>query len=243
MDTIQRQSLDQNLQKFAKTAVFSDIYAQDYSGYFKDIKDYIYLNGEKYRPQYISPINIFTFVNLKNEVLAFLGWPYYILERLTILYAMFNFIGFLFSLLKGIYNTCAIHTQVNRQASVARILFAEFLGLFLSSINKILPDAQIKKYNTKLSTNPNTCDDSNNNTNATPPAPHLPNNHPLSLFSQNFRNLAITNPPNLRSSHRQSSIQHIVTQQPSIDDTYEQVIEQPHTTTFQSQNNHFSSPR
>ena len=36
---------------------------------------------------------------------------------------MFNFIGFLFSLL-------AIHTQVNRQASVARILFAGFFGKF-----------------------------------------------------------------------------------------------------------------
>ena len=78
MDTIQRQSIDQNLRKLAETAGFSDIYAQDYSGYFKDIKDYIYLNGEKYRPQDISPINIFSFVNLKNEVLAFLGWPYYI---------------------------------------------------------------------------------------------------------------------------------------------------------------------
>ena len=123
MDTIQRQSIDQNLRKLAETAGFSDIYAQDYSGYFEEIKDYIYLNGEKYRPQDISPINIFSFVNLKNEVLAFLGWPYYILEKLTILYAMFNFIGSLFSLLKGIYNTCGIHTQVNRQASVARILF------------------------------------------------------------------------------------------------------------------------
>ena len=30
---------------------FSDIYAQDYSGYFKDIRDYIYFNGEKSRPQ------------------------------------------------------------------------------------------------------------------------------------------------------------------------------------------------
>ena len=113
MDTIQRQSIDQKLRKLAETARFSDIYAQDYSGYLKDIKDYIYLNGEKYRSQDISPINIFSFVNLKNEVLAFLGWPYYILERLTISYAMFNFIGFLFSLLKGIYNTCAIQTQVN----------------------------------------------------------------------------------------------------------------------------------
>ena len=57
MDTIQRQSMDQNLRKLAETAGFSDIYAQDYSGYFEDIKDYNYLNGEKYRPQDISPIN------------------------------------------------------------------------------------------------------------------------------------------------------------------------------------------
>ena len=37
---------------------------------------YIYLNGEKYRPQDISPINIFSFVTLKNEILDFLGLPY-----------------------------------------------------------------------------------------------------------------------------------------------------------------------
>ena len=72
-DTIQRQSIDQNLRKLAETPGFSDIFAQDYSGYFKDIKDYIYLNGEKYRPQDISPINTFSFVNLKKELLAFLG--------------------------------------------------------------------------------------------------------------------------------------------------------------------------
>ena len=47
MDTIQRQSIDQNLRKLAETAGFSDIYTQDYSGYFKDIKDYVYPNGEK----------------------------------------------------------------------------------------------------------------------------------------------------------------------------------------------------
>ena len=110
MDTIQ------NLRKLAETADFSDIYAQDYSVYFIDLKDYIHLNGEKYRPQDISPINIFNFVNLKNELLAFLGWPYYILERLTMLYAMFNFLGFLFCLLKGIY-TCAIHTHTCKQTS------------------------------------------------------------------------------------------------------------------------------
>ena len=64
MDTIQRQSIDQNLRKLAETAGLSVIYTQDYSGYFKIIKDYTYLNGGKYRPTDISPINIFGFVNL-----------------------------------------------------------------------------------------------------------------------------------------------------------------------------------
>ena len=136
---------------------------------------------------------------MKNEVLAFLGWPYYILERLTILYAMFNFNGFLFSLLKGIYNTCAIHTQVNRQASVARILFAGFFGIFSSSINKIFLDAQIKEYKTKLSTNPNTYDDSKNDTNALPTAPHLPNNHPSSLVLSKFSKLSNHKPPKFKT--------------------------------------------
>ena len=56
MDTRERHSIDQNPRKFAETAGFSDIYAQDYRGYFRDTKDYIYLNGEKYRPIDISPI-------------------------------------------------------------------------------------------------------------------------------------------------------------------------------------------
>ena len=85
MDTTQRQFIDQNLRKLAETVGFSDIYTQDHSGYLKDIKDYVYLNGEKYRPQDVSPMNIFSFLNLKNELHAFLGWPKYILETLNIL--------------------------------------------------------------------------------------------------------------------------------------------------------------
>ena len=127
MDTIQRQSIDQNLRKLAETAGFADIYIQDYSGYFKDIKDYIYLNSEKYRPQDISPINIFSFVTLKNEILDFLGWPYYILEKLTILYAMFNFIGFLFSLLKGIYTHSSKLTSKCSTHTICRIFWNFFI--------------------------------------------------------------------------------------------------------------------
>ena len=102
---------------------------------------------------------------------------------------MLNFIGFLFSLLKGIYNTCAINTQVNRQASVARILFAELFGIFSSSINKILLDAQMKEFNTKIATRQNTYEEKHNNIEITPTAPQLPplpQNHPLSLVPRNF---------------------------------------------------------
>ena len=155
---------------------------------------------------------------------------------------MFNFIGFLFSLLKGTYNTCALHTQVNRQASVARILFAGFFGIFSSSLNKILLDAQIKEYNTKISKRQNTYDEEHNDIEITPTAPQLPplpQNHPLSLVPRNFRNLATTSNPNSRPNTAQSPIQHIMTHHAQNDKTYEQIIEQPHTTTFQSQNNHF----
>ena len=159
---------------------------------------------------------------------------------------MLNFLGFLFSLLKGIYNTCAIHTQVSRQASVAPILFTGFFGIFSTSINKILLDAQTKEYNTKLSTTPNTYDESRNDKNTTPTAPQLQNlnhNHPLSLVTQNFRNIALTDLRTSRSNYPQSPIQQIITQQPNMDDTYEQIIEQPHTTNLRSQNNHLFSPR
>ena len=127
---------------------------------------------------------------------------------------MFNFIGFLFSHLKEVYNTCAIHTQVNRQASVARILFAEFFGIFSSSINKILLDAQIKEYNTKIATTQNTYDEEHINIEVMPTAPQLPplpNNHPLFLVPRNFRNLAITHNPNFRPNISQSPKKHIMT--------------------------------
>ena len=130
-------------------------------------------------------------------------------------------------------------TQVNRKASVARILFAGFFGSFSSSINKILLDAQIKEYNTKLTTRQNTYDEEHNNLEKNLPHHSCHPYHSLSLVPRNFRNLAITNNPN----KAQSPIQHIMTHNSQNDNTYEQIIEQPHTTTFQSQHNHFFSPR
>ena len=91
-------------------------------------------------------------------------------------------------------------------------------------------------------TRQNTYDEEHNNIEVTPTAPQLPplpHNHPLSLFPRNFRNLAITHNPNFRKNISQSPIQHIMSHHSQDDNTYEQIIEQPHTTAFQSQNNHF----
>ena len=79
MDTIQRQSIDQNLQKLAETEGFSDIYRQNNSGTFGYLKKYIHLKREKYRSQINSPpINnfrsMFNFFVRKKNLRAFLGW-------------------------------------------------------------------------------------------------------------------------------------------------------------------------
>ena len=120
--------------------------------------------------------------------------------------------------------------------------FCRIFGSFFRSINKILLDAQIKEYITKISTKSNTYDESQNNTNTSPTAPQLSSlhhSHPLSLVSQNFGNLALTNTTSSRPNYLQSPIHHIVTQQTQNDDTYEKIIEQPFTTFFKSQDNHF----
>ena len=120
--------------------------------------------------------------------------------------------------------------------------FFRVFGIFSTSKSKTLLDAQIKYCNTKISTTPNTNDEPQHNTNASPTAPHLPkvnHNFPLSLLPRIFRILELANFLNSRPNYIQSPIQHIVTQQFQSDDTYEQIIEQPYITNFRSQNNYF----
>ena len=95
-------------------------------------------------------------------------------------------LGFRFSLIKGVYNRCAIVTQVNEQASVARAVFAVVFGIFSTAINEIILEAQISEYNKKLSTTPNATDTPQNNVNSKSTAPphsqSLQNSHTLSFF-------------------------------------------------------------
>ena len=82
--------------------------------------------------------------------------------------------------------------SIDQTSGFSDIYTQDYSGL---SINKILLDDQIKEYKTKLSTTPNTYDNSQNNTNTMPTAPQLQtlnHKHPLSLVPRNFRNIALT---------------------------------------------------
>ena len=112
-------------------------------------------------------------------------------------------------------------------------------------INKILLDAQINEYNKQLSTTPNTYDTSQDKKYKIPTAPQFENfrnNHSLSLVPRNYRHSLITKHTSSSRSYPQSPVSHIVVHHPNIDDTNEQIIEQPHTTNFRSQNTHKFSP-
>ena len=69
MDTSQKQSIDQNLRKVAETARFSDICQQGFTGKFKDLTDYLYLNGEIIAHKIILHLLFFSFLHFKNELL------------------------------------------------------------------------------------------------------------------------------------------------------------------------------
>ena len=96
----------------------------------------------------------------------------------------------------------------------------------------------------KLSTTPKTHKISQDNVNPTPTAPpqlhHLHINQSLILAPRNYRNtLAVTEHTSQDHSYPESLVSQLVLYQSKIDDAYVQMVEQPHTTIFRSQNNHF----
>ena len=72
---------------------------------------------------------------------------------------------------------------------------------------------------------------------------NLQNSHPLYLVPRTYTNTTVTELISTSHSYPQSPVTHIVAHQPNIEDTYEQIKEQPHTTNFRSQINHLFSPQ
>ena len=93
----------------------------------------------------------------------------------------------------------------------------------------------------KLSAAPNTFDYSQDTYCTT--ITYITKYHPLSLVSRNYRNIYLTEHISTNHRYPQKPVTHILQQQPTVDETYEQIIEQPHTTNFRSQNNLLFGPR
>ena len=137
------------------------------------------------------------------------------------------------------------NTHTSKQTS-KRGIFAQIFECFPISIDKILLEAQISEHNKKLSTATVTDDTSQDNKNITPTAPQFQDfqiNHQLFLVPRNYRHTPITEHSSSSHSYPQSPVSHIVVHQPKKDVTYDQIVEQPHTTNFRSQNSHVFSPR
>ena len=65
-----------------------------------------------------------------------------ILEKIAILYAMVNFLLFVFNVIIKFYNAFAIHKAIRKQVSLTRILLSGIFGIFSHTLSKLIAEAQ-----------------------------------------------------------------------------------------------------
>ena len=66
---------------------------------------------------------------LKEQILTIFGWPWYVLEKMAIIYAIISMILFITNLIKKFYNAFAIDKAIGKQA-IRRVLSLPLLGYF-----------------------------------------------------------------------------------------------------------------
>ena len=98
---------------------------QTYKNYEQSFKWLRGLNINEYNFQIDQPsINwkeIFDEAWLKEPILTIFGWPWYVLEKMAIIYAI-NMILFITNLIIKFYNAFAIHKAIGKQASITKNL-------------------------------------------------------------------------------------------------------------------------
>ena len=79
---------------------------------------------------------------LKEQILTIFGWPWYILEKMTIIYAMISMILFITNLVIKFYNAFAIHKAIGKQASITKILLTGIFGIFSQTLTQLVAQIQ-----------------------------------------------------------------------------------------------------
>ena len=122
---------------------------QTYKNYEQSLKWLRDLNINGYNFQIDQPsVNwkeIFDGAWLKDQILTIFGWPWYILEKMAIIYAMISMILFITNLIIKFYNAFAIHKAIGKQASITKILLTGIFGIFSQTITQLV--AQIQEEN------------------------------------------------------------------------------------------------
>ena len=119
---------------------------QTYKNYEQSLKWLKDLNINGYNFQIDQPsVNwkeIFDGEWLKDQILSIFGWPWYILEKMAIIYAMISMILFTTNLVIKFYDAFAIHKAIGKQASITKILLTGIFGIFSQTLTQLVAQIQ-----------------------------------------------------------------------------------------------------
>ena len=124
---------------------------QTYKNYEQSLKWLRDLNINGYTFQIDQPsVNwkqIFDGAWLKEQILTIFGWPWYVLEKMAIIYATISMILFITNLIIKFYNAFAIHRAIGKQASKTKILLTGKFGIFSQTLTQLVAQIQEEKEN------------------------------------------------------------------------------------------------
>ena len=133
---------------------------QTYKNYEQSLRWLRDLNINGYNFQVDQPrVNwkeIFDGEWLKEQILTIFGWPWYILEKMALIYAMISMILFITNLVIKFYNAFANHKAIGKQASITKLLLTRIFETLSQTLTQLV--AQIQEENID-----NDSDDNNSN--------------------------------------------------------------------------------
>ena len=119
---------------------------ETYKNYGKSLEWLKDLNINGYNFQIDQPsVNwkeIFDGEWLKDQTLTISGWPWYILEKRAILYAMLSMLLLIANLIIKFYNAFAILKAIGKQTSITKILLTEIFGIFSQTLTQLVAQKQ-----------------------------------------------------------------------------------------------------
>ena len=124
---------------------------QTYRNYEQSLKWLRDLNINGYNFQIDRPsVNwkkIFDGAWPKEQILTIFSWPWYVIEKMAIFYAMISMILFITNLIIKIYNAFAIHKAIGKQASITKVLLTGIFGIFSQTLTQLVAQIQEEEEN------------------------------------------------------------------------------------------------